>query len=810
MLHLGIDLGTSNSAAAIFDGTAITVVRNAQGSALTPSIVRIDARGGVQTGARAQRFLESDAANTRTEFKRLMGTSEALEFPAAKTRRTPPELAAEILKSLRADVQSQFEFMPETAVIAVPALFELPQSNATAEAARLAGFSRIELLQEPVASALAAGWTASESGGNWLVYDLGGGTFDVSLLESEGGLLRVVGHDGDNFLGGRDIDWGLVDWALEEIAAKGGPRLSRADPRTAPLIRRLKQAAEEAKIEVVRGGSATILLPDFAGGFDVDLPLTREVVDAASLPVIDRSLKVCARLLETHRLLPKDLARIVLVGGPTGIPLLRSRVAAELLAPIAPRLDPMTLVAQGAAVYAATANLDARPKVAEAPKKALVRQFALRHPAMSSDLSPHVVGKLGEGPGPAVLQVQLVREDGWSSGPVLLSKEGAFAAQVELLPRKANGFSLQALGANGETVEASPARFSIVQGLTISDPPLSRSIGVARADDTVQTYFARGSPLPARRTFVLKTIEAMTRESKGQVLRVPIVQGESERAHLCRLVGALEISASELRDSLPAGTAVELTLEVDRGGRLSASALALGQLFSKVAQLVVPDVTVEMLREGLASLEERCQTVRRQAFQHSDAEAAFALSQADSRMSEIRRDADAALGGDADSAQKARRSLMELYELLESVEERMRWPDVEARALEKLAIAFSWVAAFGTDSEKKMLEEAAKGVSEARGRRDIVETERQLKLVSAVTNAAFFRGPAPWQSIFEEYASRVDSATDLPRATALVARGRAAAGKRDEVELHRVVDELEELLPVEERTRRLGWSSGVR
>ena len=135
-----------------------------------------------------------------------MGTGKELEFPAAKLKLKPEALSAEVLKSLRADVQEQFGFAPARAVISVPALFELPQASATSEAARLAGFERVELIQEPIASALSAGWTTENAAGTWMVYDFGGGTFDASLLETRDGLLRVIGHDGDNFLGGRDFD----------------------------------------------------------------------------------------------------------------------------------------------------------------------------------------------------------------------------------------------------------------------------------------------------------------------------------------------------------------------------------------------------------------------------------------------------------------------------------------------------------------------------------------------------------------------------------------------------------------------------
>src|SRR5262245_56998403 len=130
-LYLGIDLGTTNSAAALFDGDRVTLVRNAQGGTLTPSVVRIDARGHVTVGERARRFLESDPENTRAEFKRLMGTAQAIGFAGAKLSKKPEELAACVLSALRKDAEDQLGFLPERAVISVPALFELPQSSAT-------------------------------------------------------------------------------------------------------------------------------------------------------------------------------------------------------------------------------------------------------------------------------------------------------------------------------------------------------------------------------------------------------------------------------------------------------------------------------------------------------------------------------------------------------------------------------------------------------------------------------------------------------------------------------------------------------
>ncbi|HEY0136725.1 MAG TPA: Hsp70 family protein, partial [Nannocystis sp.] len=505
LVYVGIDLGTTNSTAAVFDGDKVTLVRNAQGSPITPSVVRIDARGNMTIGSRARRFLESDPDNTRGEFKRLMGTAQTIRFAASGAEKLPEQLAAEVLRSLRKDIEDQLGFVPARAVISVPALFELPQSSATSEAARLAGFERVELLQEPIASALAAGWTIADSSGSWLVYDLGGGTFDVSLLETRDGLLRVVGHDGDNFLGGRDFDWAIVDWILGELARKEGVTLSRAEPGHAATLRKIKLAAEEAKIELSRVEETSIALPGLTAGdqsFDLDLVISRDTLEKLCSPAIERSLAVCRRLLAAHGVPDGALTRVVMVGGPSVMPVVRRYVSAALGVPPTEGLDPMTLVAQGAAIYAATAGLEARPTALEPIRGC---KMWLQYPAMSSDLSPHVIGRLvdraASGSGvPA--EIRLTRADGlWDSPWTALDEEGAFVTAVSLLPRKPNVFRLEGRNGGGGQILLDPPTLTIVQGLTISDPPLSRTIGVATAGDDVRVYFERGAPLPARRTF---------------------------------------------------------------------------------------------------------------------------------------------------------------------------------------------------------------------------------------------------------------------------------------------------------------------
>ncbi|WP_437621148.1 Hsp70 family protein [Sorangium sp. So ce1151] len=815
-LYVGIDLGTTNSTAAAFDGEKVTLVRNSQGATLTPSVVRIDARGTITVGARARRFLESDPQNTRAEFKRLMGTAQPIEFAAAKVTKKPEELAAEVLRSLRADVAEHLGALPAAAVISVPALFELPQSSATSEAARRAGFERVELIQEPVASALAAGWTAEESTGSWLVYDLGGGTFDVSLLETRDGLLRVVGHDGDNFLGGRDFDWAIVDWALAEIGRAQGVTVSRADPRHAAALRKLKLAVEDIKIELTRAEEAALALPaafEVDGKpVDVDLVLQRSTLEALCAPIIDRSIEVCRRLLTAHGLDASQLARVVLVGGPTVMPALRARVRDALGVPFGEGLDPMTLVAQGAAIYAATAGLDARAS-SSAQAKQEGRRLWLQYPAMSSDLTPHVVGRVVEGPGPAPERIRLTREgDGWTSADAPLDAEGAFVVTVDLLPRRPNVFRVEGTSTGGASVPVHPQAITIVQGLTISDPPLSRTIGVALADNTVRVYFERGAPLPARRTFVHHSVESVPKGSSACVLKIPIVQGELDVAHLCRVVGTLEIDGSGLTATLPAGSAIELTLELDRGGHLSARALIPSQalVFERVAHLLVPEAAPEVLDASLAAMRERLTSVRESALRRNAPHALGKVTYVECALVEVERDVAAARGGDADAGQKARRALLELDVLLEQAEADKRWPELEAEAQAAVANASVWISQLGSATEKALLEEAAQGVARARAERNQLELQRQLRLVRNLSSAAFQRHPKAWAWMFEEAASEAHQASDLVRAQKLVRDGRSAAERGDTTALRAITEEIWRLLPVDAQKRRLGHESGVR
>jgi molecular chaperone DnaK len=477
-------------------------------------------------------------------------------------------------------------------------------------------------------------------------------------------------------------------------------------------------------------------------------------------------------------------------------------------------LDPMTLVAQGAALFAGTVALDGRPsgpgtrQVGDAAGPKVWLQF----PAMTSDLSPFVVGKLLDRSGP-VKKVKIDRADGeWHSDPTPCEADGTFAIMVRLLPRQNTSFDVSGELADGSTVALDPPQFSITHGTTLGEPPLSRSVGVALADNRVQVYFNRGSPLPIRRTFVLRTVETVNPDSAGHALKVPIVQGEFTLAHLCRLVGTLEIPASALTAALPAGADVEVMLELDRGGQLRARAriASIDQVFDQVALLVTPQVPLAAMDDALAKLRVRAADLSRSAFHGRSGKAAARLSAALPRLEDAQRNIAAARGGDLDAGEQARRELSDFDALLAEVEADQAWPELGQEIEESFAIAVSWVAGHGSEAEKSTLNNAYRACKSAFVGKDADEVQRQLGVIRRLGSAAYLRHPGAWDREFEYCAARVAESTDIRRATELVANGQEAIRKQDGAKLEQVVRALWQLNPVDRDEQKLGHGSGLR
>jgi len=381
---LGIDLGTTNSVVSIMQGDETIVIHNLEGERLTPSVVAFKGNGEVIVGSPAKRQAILNPENTIYSIKRFMGRryDEALDdirrvpykvvrgrndrvevfIPAENKNYTPEQISAEILRYLKKSAESYLGEPVRKAVITVPAYFNDAQRQATKDAGTIAGLEVVRVLPEPTASALAYGLNKTDKKLKVAVYDLGGGTFDISILELSGGVFEVIATHGDTHLGGDDIDNRIIEWLIEEFRKETGIDLST----DRQALQRLKEAAERAKKELSFQNETVISLPfitvDSSGPKHLERTLTRARLEAMAMDLIDRSIRLIKEALEEAKLRPSDIDEIVLVGGQTRMPLVQRKVQEFFGKEPHKGINPDEVVAIGAAIQAAIISGEYRAK----------------------------------------------------------------------------------------------------------------------------------------------------------------------------------------------------------------------------------------------------------------------------------------------------------------------------------------------------------------------------------------------------------------------------------------------------------------
>ena len=349
---VGIDLGTTNSLVAAWRDGEAQIIPNALGEALTPSVVSIDDNGEVLVGRAARERLLTHPDRTAAAFKRYMGTNREVELAGRKFR--PEELSALVLKSLKADAEAALGGPVAEAVISVPAYFNDTQRKATRIAGELAGFKVERLINEPTAAALAYGLHNRDIESKFLVFDLGGGTFDVSVLELFEGIMEVRASAGDNFLGGEDFVEILTAGFMQEAGAKAGLDREKMD---SAQRRQLHDQAERAKRSLTRHEPAELRLR--AGDEEIAWAVDEVRFENMAAPLLKRLAGPTERALRDARFTPDELDEVLLVGGATRMPVVQSLVARMFGRLPARHLDPDQAVAMGAAVQAGLKARDA-------------------------------------------------------------------------------------------------------------------------------------------------------------------------------------------------------------------------------------------------------------------------------------------------------------------------------------------------------------------------------------------------------------------------------------------------------------------
>lgn len=347
---IGIDLGTTNSCMAIMEGGEVVVIPNAEGGRTTPSVVAFTKDGERLVGQAAKRQAIINPERTILSIKRHMGSNYKVRIDDKDY--TPQEISAMILQKLKADAEAYLGEKIEKAVITVPAYFTDAQRQATKDAGRIAGLEVLRIINEPTAAALAYGLDKEEDQ-TILVYDLGGGTFDVSILELGDGVFEVKATSGNNRLGGDDFDQRIMDWLIEEFRRETGIDL-RGDRMA---MQRLKEAAEKAKIELSSVTTTTISLPfiaaDASGPKHLERTLTRAKFEELTADLVEATMGPVRQALADAGLEPKDIHKVLLVGGSTRIPAVQEAIRRYLGKEPYKGINPDECVAIGAAIQAA-------------------------------------------------------------------------------------------------------------------------------------------------------------------------------------------------------------------------------------------------------------------------------------------------------------------------------------------------------------------------------------------------------------------------------------------------------------------------
>ena len=640
-IDYGIDLGTTNSAICRMEKGKPVIIKTDVLKDTMPSCVSFTKRKSVKAGDSAFNDMKSDkrraskvgkkeASNAYVEFKRTMATTTRYYSSYMDKAYSSEELSAEVLKTLKSFVTDE-SF--SSVVITVPAKFTVNQKTATLEAAKMAGFKHCELLQEPIAASMAYGLNTNEKNGVWMVFDFGGGTFDAALLKVEDGIMQVFDTEGDNYLGGKNLDYAIVDNIIIPYLMENYNISSTiADADKKEILRdAMKTWAEEVKNQLSFKEKEDILsdlgeLGEDEDGEEIELDLTITQAEAFDVmrPYFQKAVDICKNLLQRNHLSGSQINKLILVGGPTHSPLIRQMLKEQITPNVDTSIDPMTAVATGAALYAST--LDA--EISDDEIQIGTVKLELGYESTSVEASEWVSVKLTDRTPLSKVWIELVRADkAWSSGKIEVDSTGN-VIEVNLLESKPNSFNVLAYDDKGNAVPCFPSEITIIQGSKVGSAPLPYNIGIAIWDENKKRgvfRMAKGleknKPLPAVGVINdLKTSKQLRPGIDADILTIPIYQtddfaeAEGKTAALYEYVADVTITGDDVDSLIPIDSPVDVTLKVNSSEQMKVE-----------VHFLATDISVE---KGL-------DTTKKQSIEDADKEISKGLLDAQTSISRL-------------------------------------------------------------------------------------------------------------------------------------------------------------------------------
>ena len=566
-----------------------TIKKADLGGDTMPSCVTITKKGGIRVGQTAYNVMgqdmrsqtktwAKDESNSYIEFKRTMATNTKYHSGYANKDFSSEELSAEVLKALKSFVTDE---NINSIVVTVPAKFNVNQKTATIEAAQLAGFKKCELLQEPIAAAMAYGLTADEKNGIWMVFDFGGGTFDAALLKVEDGIMQVYDTEGDNYLGGKNLDYVIVDnIVIPQLRKDYALDNYLSNPDKKEILRdAMKTYVECARIQLSFKDEEDMISNIGELGADeegeeieLDMTLTQEEAFDAMRPLYQRAVDICKGLMQRNNLTGSQINKLILVGGPTYCPLIRQMLKEQVTPNVDTSIDPMTAVATGAALYASTIDAE----VSDEDIKPETVKLNIEYQSTTVETTEYVPVSLAESSDRTKVFVEFVRDDhAWSSGKTDIDEKGDV---IELnLHERANSFSIVCYDDKGNTIPCFPDEITIIQGSSVGAAPLPYNIGIGvwntaknRSVFRMATGLEKNRPLPA--TGVLNDLKTSSQLRPGMAedtLTIPLYQvdyapeAEGRSTSLYQHVGDVVFSGDDVNTHIPKDSLVNVTLKAD-------------------------------------------------------------------------------------------------------------------------------------------------------------------------------------------------------------------------------------------------------
>ena len=597
--YVGIDLGTTNSAICSYDGDQIRIWKSPEQNDVTPSVIHIDRRGAKLVGKRAYDLGPYSPSNVARLFKRYMGTSTSVELSAVDIKMTPEECSSEILRVLFGYLPEELRNDPDVGtVITVPAAFNQMQKSATMQAAELARIGRVALMQEPVAAVISV-MKARNVDGIFVVYDLGGGTLDIALAESLSGRINLLAHGGIQLCGGSDFDRLLVNnvikpWLFENFDL---PEDLSINPEYRSLLRLTEWAAERAKIELSAREETIIRLSEMETRVRdrsnqeiyVNIEVARSRLDDLIEEKVSESIMAARETLAKAGLSPQDVERVVFIGGPTNYKPLRDKVSFELGIPANTGVNPMTAVAEGAALFAEAIDWHTENRSRKSDRGRLastgVLALTFNYTARTPDTRAKIIVQLGNTVIPGVeFQIDSL-DTGWTSGRLRLT-DGA-GTDIPLARSGENAFKVFVFDAAGGPLELEQDKIAITRtAATVDAIPASHSIGVEVLEkhggsSTIEWLVRAGDQLPKKGTRIFKAAESLKAGSTGS-FNFKLREGESDEPSDNRFIGLLKITGHDFDDGvIPAGGDLQCDYEMLDSGNivLEVSVPSIGGMF---------------------------------------------------------------------------------------------------------------------------------------------------------------------------------------------------------------------------------------